>query len=98
MDIRGHHHLLAVQVIPGGHSGMKLADDFSSELRDLIDKWRDQPGYALADIVDELETAAESLADLERRHGIRAQQLVPAQTNLGDRVDANHPALESSRD
>jgi hypothetical protein len=38
-------------------------NDFATELRDLIDKWRDQPGYALADLVDALETAAEELAE-----------------------------------
>jgi len=38
-------------------------NDFSSELRDLIDKWRDMSGYSLPDIVDELEDAAEALVE-----------------------------------
>jgi anthranilate synthase component 1 len=30
-------------------------NDFSSELRDLIDKWRDMPGHALEEIIDAIE-------------------------------------------
>lgn len=37
-------------------------NDFSVELRDLIDKWRDTPGHALEEIVDILEETAELLA------------------------------------
>jgi hypothetical protein len=38
-------------------------NDFSVELRDLIDKWRDMPGHELQELVDMLEEAAELLAD-----------------------------------
>jgi hypothetical protein len=38
-------------------------NDFSSELRDLIDKWREYPGSALPEIIDELEDAAEALVE-----------------------------------
>jgi hypothetical protein len=31
---------------------------FDSELHDLIDKWRDQPGYSLAEMIEELQRAA----------------------------------------
>ena len=43
-------------------------NDFSSELRDLIDKWRDTPGYALPDIIDELEDAVEQLVEEVNAH------------------------------
>jgi len=36
---------------------------FADELRDLIDKWRDQPGYALEELVDVLESAVEELVE-----------------------------------
>ena len=38
-------------------------NDFSSELRDLIDKWRDTPSYSLPDIIDELEVVVETLVE-----------------------------------
>jgi hypothetical protein len=38
-------------------------NQFSDELRDLIDKWRDQPGYALEELVDALEQAAQELVE-----------------------------------
>jgi hypothetical protein len=36
---------------------------FAEELRELIDKYRDMPGYALEEIVDGLEAAVEGLVD-----------------------------------
>lgn len=38
-------------------------NQFSEELRDLIEKWRHQPGYALEEIIDVLETAVEELVE-----------------------------------
>ena len=38
-------------------------NDFATELRDLIDKWRDHPGVPLEEMVDALESAAEDLAE-----------------------------------
>jgi hypothetical protein len=38
-------------------------NDFSVELRDLIDKWRDHPGVPLQEMVDALECAAEEIVE-----------------------------------
>lgn len=38
-------------------------NDFSTELRDLIDKWRDQPGTSLMDLVDALDEVVEELVE-----------------------------------
>ena len=37
--------------------------NFADELRDLIDRWRDQTGYALEELVDALESAVEELVE-----------------------------------
>lgn len=38
-------------------------NDFTAELRDLIEKYKDHPGVPLEEIVDALESAAEGLAE-----------------------------------
>lgn len=38
-------------------------NDFATELRELIDKWRDMPATALEELVDALETEARWLAE-----------------------------------
>ena len=38
-------------------------NDFTAELRDLIEKYKDHPGVLLEEIVDALESAAEDLAE-----------------------------------
>ncbi len=37
--------------------------NFADELKELIDKWRDQPGYALQELVDVLENEVEILVE-----------------------------------
>jgi hypothetical protein len=36
---------------------------FAGELHDLIDKWRDHPGTALAELVDAMEIEVEALVE-----------------------------------
>ena len=36
---------------------------FAEELRELIEKYRDMPGYALEEVIDTLDAAVESLVD-----------------------------------
>ena len=38
-------------------------NDFTTELRDLIEKYRDHPGVPIEEIVDALESEAEDLAE-----------------------------------
>jgi hypothetical protein len=42
---------------------LDVPDSFAGELHALIDKWRDHPGVALADMVDAMETEVEALVE-----------------------------------